>query len=621
LNNPGTGNSQISLSWSASSDGNSGVKEYVIYRNGSAVGVTASTSYTDTGLSNGTSYSFKVKARDNALNEGGFSNEVSATPVSSSSNNNTGSLGNPIGSTNNGVTLNLQIIVSEIVKAEKVSIVLDSGSVSDIQGYQLKITKQGKATETISNLSFVGKRATIDYVFKQGDDGNVLLEATAWNVRIRTDTSKTILVDSTAPTIEIVEPKQNEFLAGKIQLKAIAVDKAGLKQVAFYYQKNGSASWNPIGVGAKIDGNNWIIDWDTNSLADSDYIVKATAMDFVGNLTDKTVNVKLSNIALLGIKGTVTVEKILEVRTTAEEAKVMLEAILKSTVVKDIEQKTIDNNISRILKVIKVVDDANKESYRVSMFLSFRNNGSATDSFQLLEIVPKEFAKTASEIESNVPFTVMEEDPVIVWNLQNVRSGKTIEITYSLKAAMTKEAAMKIFDSNIMQRFVAPPIVSLASNPIKKTDFKISFGNANISGFFGFLTNPGTLAIIVGLIIAALAATIIYNSRKSSASVYPFEPKTDSATADDWSYKEPFHKGLTEKIGSVFDEYVGFEQTENKKKWVVDETELKVLGTEKKSGFKKFFDNITDLLSSKAEKKKVEGKAKWSTNYKDNNDI
>ena len=55
--------SQIDLSWTASTD-NLGVSGYYILRNGVQVGTTTSTSYPDTGLLSGTSYSYSVKAYD-----------------------------------------------------------------------------------------------------------------------------------------------------------------------------------------------------------------------------------------------------------------------------------------------------------------------------------------------------------------------------------------------------------------------------------------------------------------------------------------------------------------------------------------------------------------------------
>jgi fibronectin type 3 domain-containing protein len=87
---PGRG--QVTLSWTApTSDGGAGISGYLVYQgtspggeagtsvNGSPV---SATSYTVTGLANGTTYYFKVAAVNDAKQQGNDSGEASATPVS-----------------------------------------------------------------------------------------------------------------------------------------------------------------------------------------------------------------------------------------------------------------------------------------------------------------------------------------------------------------------------------------------------------------------------------------------------------------------------------------------------------------------------------------------------------
>jgi chitodextrinase len=59
--------SQIDLSWAASAD-NVGTTGYQVYRNGSPIATTTATSYSDTGLTGGTSYTYGVAAFDAAGN-------------------------------------------------------------------------------------------------------------------------------------------------------------------------------------------------------------------------------------------------------------------------------------------------------------------------------------------------------------------------------------------------------------------------------------------------------------------------------------------------------------------------------------------------------------------------
>ncbi len=70
LNSPSQTSTSIALAWNASTDnaGGSGVAGYEVLRNGTRVGQPTGTSYTDTGLTANTSYSYQVRARDAAGN-------------------------------------------------------------------------------------------------------------------------------------------------------------------------------------------------------------------------------------------------------------------------------------------------------------------------------------------------------------------------------------------------------------------------------------------------------------------------------------------------------------------------------------------------------------------------
>jgi hypothetical protein len=72
---------QINLSWTASTD-DVGVASYNIFRNGTLVGASATTSYQDAGLSPSTTYSYTVSAVDFAGNNSAQSSSASATTLS-----------------------------------------------------------------------------------------------------------------------------------------------------------------------------------------------------------------------------------------------------------------------------------------------------------------------------------------------------------------------------------------------------------------------------------------------------------------------------------------------------------------------------------------------------------
>lgn len=75
------GNGYVDLAWSAPSNGGSAITAYRIYRNGSFLAeIGTNTSFRASGLLNGVSYTFTVRAV-NAVGEGPASNEAVATPV------------------------------------------------------------------------------------------------------------------------------------------------------------------------------------------------------------------------------------------------------------------------------------------------------------------------------------------------------------------------------------------------------------------------------------------------------------------------------------------------------------------------------------------------------------
>ncbi|WP_144127560.1 fibronectin type III domain-containing protein [Catellatospora sichuanensis] len=78
LSSPAKTDTSVSLSWTASTD-NVGVTGYEVFRGSTLIGSPTSTSFTDTGLTASTAYSYTVKARDAAGNRSAASNTVPVT--------------------------------------------------------------------------------------------------------------------------------------------------------------------------------------------------------------------------------------------------------------------------------------------------------------------------------------------------------------------------------------------------------------------------------------------------------------------------------------------------------------------------------------------------------------
>jgi chitodextrinase len=78
LSGTASSSGRVNLSWNASSD-NVGVTGYEVFRNGSLIGTASGTTYSDTTVNGGISYTYQVKARDAAGNRSGFSNSATIT--------------------------------------------------------------------------------------------------------------------------------------------------------------------------------------------------------------------------------------------------------------------------------------------------------------------------------------------------------------------------------------------------------------------------------------------------------------------------------------------------------------------------------------------------------------
>lgn len=75
------GDRRISLSWTASTDADTGVRGYRVRRGGVLVGEPTGTTFVDTELTNGVQQSYTVSAVDGSLNESSQTSAVLATPV------------------------------------------------------------------------------------------------------------------------------------------------------------------------------------------------------------------------------------------------------------------------------------------------------------------------------------------------------------------------------------------------------------------------------------------------------------------------------------------------------------------------------------------------------------
>ncbi|UVS76713.1 cellulase family glycosylhydrolase [Actinokineospora sp. UTMC 2448] len=138
--------SSISLSWNASTD-NVGVSGYEVYRGTTRVATVAGTSYTDSGLTANTAYSYTVRARDAAGN-------VSAASAALSARTSSG------GSGSSGCTATLRAVNSWQGGFQAEVTVANTGATA-IRGWTVDLAvASGSAISSLWNGTLTGSRVT-----------------------------------------------------------------------------------------------------------------------------------------------------------------------------------------------------------------------------------------------------------------------------------------------------------------------------------------------------------------------------------------------------------------------------------------------------------------------------
>jgi chitodextrinase len=148
--------SQINLSWTASTD-NVGVKTYDIYRGSSKIASIAApaTSFGDSGLSAGTTFSYYVVARDAAGNSSANSSTAAATTQSAPPVNTWGSINGIVSSNKGGGLAGTTITISYSGSRHNYTSASDgSYSIASVPpgGYTVKYGHQGYNSQSV-NLS------------------------------------------------------------------------------------------------------------------------------------------------------------------------------------------------------------------------------------------------------------------------------------------------------------------------------------------------------------------------------------------------------------------------------------------------------------------------------------
>ncbi len=224
---------QINLSWTASTD-NVGVTGYDVFRNGTQVGTTTTTSYQDTGLTADTTYSYTVAAYDAAGNVSAQSTAASATTTTTVAfvqADDTGTI--------NGNTTSISSGKSNQVLAHNTGV--GHSVVLMIQ----TLTNPGTGTDTVTSVS--SKMGTFQFVNSYND----IADNEIW---VCTDTT------GAADTVTVTTPT-NAWDAFAVEFNAPATGYVNGGGQVFDPPYLGNQSWT-VSPGAA--GNVAVVGVDTN---------------------------------------------------------------------------------------------------------------------------------------------------------------------------------------------------------------------------------------------------------------------------------------------------------------------------------------------------------------------
>lgn len=257
---------EVELSWQASEDSSSGIKEYQIERSTdgntfTTIGATSETNYTDTSLAEYIYY-YRVRAVDKAGNISEPSNIIKVV-LDDIAPTTTVQIKGQIG---NDSWYTTQPIINLI-------------AVDNEGGSGIKEIKYSANSDDFSIYTgpFVLNNEGNNYVryYSTDNAGNV--------EEIK---GQLIKVDSAAPGITISNPLEGQSVSGPIEIKAEANDNVAVQKVDFYVDE--------VLVG---EDNTYPYSylWDTTTTSNGNHTLMSVAYDIAGNNASDQINISVTN--------------------------------------------------------------------------------------------------------------------------------------------------------------------------------------------------------------------------------------------------------------------------------------------------------------------------------------
>ncbi|MDB5175229.1 MAG: fibronectin type domain protein [Candidatus Saccharibacteria bacterium] len=264
LTSTGQTDTTITLSWDAATD-NVGVSGYDLYRGSTLITTTLSTSFTDSGLSVATSYTYKVRAHDASSN-----NSAQSAPYTIATLPDAVAPSVPTG-------LALSVITNG-------SITLDwDAATDDVAVTKYRLYRDGVAIYTGTSLHYVdtglhyGQRyhyqvSALDFANNESGLSPIAFADT--------------LPDTVAPVVSLTAPAQGDDIKFTVPISATASDDLDLAKVEIYINSYMISSMTTAP---------FTVNWDSYGVANGTQTITAKAYDASGNTSSQAITITVSN--------------------------------------------------------------------------------------------------------------------------------------------------------------------------------------------------------------------------------------------------------------------------------------------------------------------------------------
>lgn len=195
-----------------------------------------------------------------------------------------------------------------------------------------------------------------------------------------------------------------------------------------------------------------------------------------------------------------------------EQVAILLNAApLDKALINDAKQLIEAASPQRKLELVKVVESG-RTYFRANIVITFSFSPDFLaqhdfNSLTIMEVVPKEFAANASDIYSAFEFTVLQADPILQFKVgkETITAGK---LTYGLKRELSEADANALVSGNVVNKYVAPPILLSGEASLAQGGFSIPFLQVPFELILG-------IVIAVVVIIAVAVAVLVLKKKKT----------------------------------------------------------------------------------------------------------